>query len=239
MQIEYQYFLVSIITSVIITITGVIALVIKIREHFTLLNRNTVKQSKDANIVNKGLLPKFSFGNFFLYKRLTMKKALRVAKDVARNVETSGFHPTIIVGIGRGGSIFGSLISYNLYHTPILSIDREYEWLEKRHDKMLFAFNIPIHLTQRVLLVAGEAHTGGTMDTFTKYLKSIGSGEIKTCVFYKQSVCTQKIDFCGIEGENTILMPWQDAQSIRDSLSKAQADQLKKVQCLRENAKVI
>ena len=34
-------------------------------------------------------------------------------------------------------------------------------------------------------------------------------------------------------------MPWQDAQSIRDSLSKAQADQLKKVQCLRENAKVI
>lgn len=239
MQIEYQYFLVSIITSVIIAITGVIALIIKICEHFTLLNRNTVKLSKDENIVNKGLLPKFSFGNILFYRRLTMKSALNAAKNVAKNVEASEFHPTIIIGIGRGGSIFGSLISYNLYHTPILSIDREYEWLEKRHNKMLFAFDIPIHLTHRVLLVAGEAHTGGTMETFTKYLKSIGSREIKTCVFYKQSVCTQNIDFCGMEGENTILMPWQDAQSIRDSLSKVQADQLKKIQWQKDSSEVI
>lgn len=236
---ESQYFLVNIITSVIMTLIGIISFLFEMRKRFALLNKNTARQSKDKNIINKGLLPKFSIGNILFYRKLTMKSALKAAKNVTKNVEASEFEPTIIIGIGRGGSIFGSLISYNLYHTPIFSIDREYEWLEKRHDKMLFSFDIPFHLTRRVLLVAGEAHTGGTMEAFTKYLRSIGAGEIKTCVFYKQSICTQHIDFWGMEGENTILMPWQNAQSIRDSLNKAQADQLKKIQCLRDCPKVI
>lgn len=236
---EVHNLLTSIIIPSIMALAAVITVVIRIQEHFILLSRNTVKQSKDENLVNKGLLPKFSLGKILFYRRLTMKKAMGTAKNVARNIEVSEFEPTIIIGIGRGGSIFGSLISYNLYHTPIFSVDREYEWLEKRHDKMLFPFDIPIHLTRRVLLVAGEAHTGGTMEAFTKYLRSIGAGEIKTCVFYKQSICTQHIDFCGMEGENTILMPWQNAQSIRDSLSKAQAEQLKKIQCQRDCPKVI
>ena len=210
----------NIIIPSIMALTAVITVVIKIQEHFILLSRNTAKQSKNENLINKGLLPKFSLGKILFYRRLTMKKAISAAKNVARNIEASEFEPTIIIGIGRGGSIFGSLISYNLYHTPIFSVDREYEWLEKRHDKMLFAFDIPIHLTRRVLLVAGEAHTGGTMEAFTKYLRSIGVGEIKTCVFYKQ-------------------MPWQNAQSIRDSLSKAQANQLKKIQRQRDCPKVI
>lgn len=236
---EYQYPLVQMINSIVLTLTAIIAIIIKIREHFILLNREIVKQSKDENIINKGLFPKFSLGNTLFYRRLTMKKALKSAKKVAKEIEASKFNPTIIIGIGRGGSIFGSLISYNLHHTPIFNIDRQYKWIEKRYDKMLFAFNIPFHLTRRVLLVAGEAHTGATIEVFTKYLKSIGAREIKTCVFYKQTVCTKEIDFYGEEGENTNLMPWQDAEFIRDSLSKAQAERLKKIQSQKDCPKVI
>ena len=226
-------------TALIVLLTPVVAAVVQARGHIVLLDQNTAKQSKDQNIVDRELSPKFSIGRFLFYRKLTMKGALSAAKKIAKDVEASKFDPTIIIGIGRGGSIFGSLISYNLYHAPIFSIDREYNWIEKRRDKILFPFDIPIHLTRRVLLVAGEAHTGGTMDVFTQYLKSIGAGEIKTCVFYKQNVCAQDINFWAKEGENTKLMPWQDAQSIRDSLSKAQANRLKKVQCQKDCPKVV
>ena len=168
-------------TALIVLLTPVVAAVVQARGHIVLLDQNTAKQSKDQNIVDRELSPKFSIGRFLFYRKLTMKGALSAAKKIAKDVEASKFDPTIIIGIGRGGSIFGSLISYNLYHAPIFSIDREYNWIEKRRDKILFPFDIPIHLTRRVLLVAGEAHTGGTMDVFTQYLKSIGAGEIKTC----------------------------------------------------------
>lgn len=234
-----QYFLISMITSSIIALGTVITVVIQLQKHFIFLSERIVKLSKDEKIVPKELVPKFFLGNLLFYKRLTMKKALRAAKAVAGDIEASKFTPTIIIGIGRGGSIFGSLISYNLYHTPIFSIDREYEWLEKRYDKMLFAFEIPSHLLHKVLLVAGEAHTGGTMDTFVEYLKKIGAGEIQTCVFYEQNSCTYHINYHGTKGDNIILMPWQDSQYIRDSLSKAQADRLKKRQSQRNCPKIV
>jgi probable phosphoglycerate mutase len=194
-------------------------------------NKTTIVKRNSMSEVKEGIKPIFSIFNLGIFSRLTMKQAVKSAKSVAKQIELSEFNPTIILGIGRGGAIFGSLVSYNLYHIPVVAIDREYNWEggKKRIDNPLYEFDIPKKLRRRILLVAGEAHTGGTMDRFIDYLHKnleVNSENIQTCVFYKQTVCTVDITYSGVKGENVVLMPWQDSTYIRDSLNRKEAERL-------------
>ena len=160
-------------------------------------------------------------------KRFSIKVVKTAVNDVVKQIENDHYVPSIIIGIGRGGGIWGSFVSYKLYHTPVFVVDREYDWkTRERKLNILFDFEIPAYYMDRILLVAGEAHTGETIKCFEDYLKENGAGVIKTCVFYKQTVCRAKIDYCYEEGESTPLMPWQDKENIRDSISEDSSNEL-------------
>ena len=155
----------------------------------------------------------------------TVKASVNEIVDKAKN---DGFDPSLIIGIGRGGGIFGSLISYKLNHRPLVVIDRDYDWKTgDRKESILYDFDIPGYLLDRVLLVAGEAHTGATMRLYKEHLTGIGAGVIKTCAFYRQLVCKIDINYCSKEGDGSPLMPWQDAHSHRDSLNRIESETLK------------
>ena len=49
-----------------------------------------------------------------------------------------------------------------------------------------------------------------------------------------QSVCTFPVDYVGIIGEDTSLMPWQNADFIRDSLNREEGKR-QKIQKLLHN----
>ena len=162
-------------------------------------------------------------------KRYSMRVVKKAAIDVVKQIKDSQFVPSIIIGIGRGGGIFGSFISYKLYHLPVFVVDREYDWkTRKRKQNILFDFEIPAFYMDKILLVAGEAHTGETITCFENYLRKNGAGVIKTCVFYKQTICSVKIDYFSKDGDNVSLMPWQDKDYIRDSINEENSDELKK-----------
>ena len=209
------------VAAVVIPILTFLWMVFK--DSFTIISKKTEAHSKEAEIISKDLKPvsKSFFGNV-VFKRLRMRQATEKAEDIAQKIIDSRYSPTLIVGIGRGGAIFGSFISYHLHNTPILCIDRDYDYQENRKAYPLFDFDFPKYLKKRVLLVAGEIHTSGTMDQFRKHLLKKGVQEIKTCVFYKQNSCPISIDYVGLPGEEAILMPWQDADSIRDSLDSSE-----------------
>ena len=135
-------------------------------------------------------------------------------------MEKEQFFPTLIFFIGRGGAIFGSLISYNLKNKPIYCVDRKYD-----SDKVTTIFpidnNIPREFLESVLIVAGEAHSGDTINYIKKQFEALNSeSTIKTCVFFKQKNCNQEIDYVGWEKENSVLMPWQNADFIREQSHK-------------------
>lgn len=149
--------------------------------------------------------------------------------NIVEQIEKDEFEPSIIIGIGRGGGIFGSLVSYKLYHVPIFIIDREYDRKTgNRKQNVLFDFEIPAFYMDKILLVAGEAHLGATLTCFENHLRKKGAGVIKTCVFYKQTICGKKIDYYCKEGEGNSLMPWQDKDYIRDSIDSENLETLKK-----------
>ena len=149
--------------------------------------------------------------------------------NIVKRIKKDKFVPSIIIGIGRGGGIFGSLISYKLYHVPIFIVDREYDRKTgDRKQNVLFDFEIPAFYMDRILLVAGEAHLGTTLTCFENHLKNKGAGVIKTCVFFKQTVCGKEIDYVCKEGEDKSIMPWQDNDYIRDSIDSKNLETLKK-----------
>lgn len=167
-----------------------------------------------------------NFGRFSLIEKLSYDEAEKAAKRIAGQIRKDRLNPSIIVGIGRGGAIFGSLISYNLGNTPILMLDRKYSWAEgdQRKDDFYFDISIPDEYLEQVFLVAGEIHTGKTMRMFYDHLKAKGAETIRCCAFYRQNYPAGKkvaiaADYYGVSGESQPLMPWQDADFIRDSLS--------------------
>ena len=223
------------LSSAVVALAAVVALFINKRQ-FVIVSFDNDKAKGNAGVQNagrvkkdyKGKKPWFSFLNLNIFRRSSMRRVFREAKNLANQMTHDGFTPTLIIFIGRGGSIFGSLISYNLKNAPIFCVDRKYEWgMTKRKVESVFNIEIPSTFLSKVLLVAGEAHSGGTMSYFCNKVKEMNpNAEIKTCVFYMEDVCQMTIDYVGLCGRDHVLLPWQDASFIRDSLTREDADKM-------------
>lgn len=160
-----------------------------------------------------------------LYRRFPWRHAYKYAKKTAETLKNGTaeelYDPTIIVGIGRGGAIYGSIFSYYMKETPLIALDRKYLYNEQGDrigEDWYYPINIPKELLEKVLLVAGEYHSGKTMQLFKQRLIGIGAEEIRTCVLYYQSGLSNQTgvpNYYGITSKYDYLMPWQEKQFLR------------------------
>lgn len=150
-----------------------------------------------------------------LYRFVSIPKKVKW-KDVEKGVVCvkdklirDNYLPTLIVGMGRGGSIVGALLSGCLGHIPIMVIDHVYDWKEDgRHDRLLEEIKLNKNL-EKVLLVDGELHTGGTAKAYQNYFNSLGALEIKIYAFLKEKYSNLPPDYYTIESDNPDLcLPW-------------------------------
>lgn len=197
------------IAAVITAIAALIGAIAKVGNLIIVVRKGKKKQ------VHK---PLFSWFNLHFFRRSSMKRVSKEARRLAKMMEDDKFIPTLIFFIGRGGSIFGSLISYNLKNKPIFCVDRKYIGKKVISIFPINNINIPEEFLSKILIVAGEVHTGGTIEYYIEQFKAINSQSIiKTCVFFKQTSCKLNIDYIGRQGHDSVLMPWQDADFIRES----------------------
>lgn len=170
-------------------------------------------------------------------KRISWKCAEKNAKNIASSLSSDNYSPTLIVGIGRGGAIFGSLISGCLGHRPLLVIDRKYIWINgRRIDDLILKINLPKEMLSKVLLVAGEVHTGNTMRLYYDHFLKIGSQEVRRGTLLLQDGCTEKIEYWGIKNKLDRMMPWMfDKQYRRESRSQEEAIGLSSTKTLSDN----
>ncbi len=133
------------------------------------------------------------------------KGVIQLKEDLIK----ANYYPTLIVGIGRGGSIIGALLSGTLGNIPIIVIDRVYDWTYKER-KDGFCENIKISKNiDRVLLVAGELHTGNTAKKYTEYFEKMGAKEIKMLTFMTESFPPFKPDYFYLQSDEKYLrFPW-------------------------------
>ena len=202
-----------------------------IRKHYEFRSKGS-KDIKDKHPV----LPFLTINGKSLFRQFTWSKAFETAEEIAHkltNEDSNDFYDlTLIVGIGRGGAVYGSLISYQLGELPILALERKYKHLDDgRETKNMYPIRVPKAFLKRVLLVAGESHTKETLKFFTNMLKGMGAGEIRNCVFYKQLLPEDqmasdvKIHYSGVSKKKDYLMPWQTETSLHPSESKNDAEE--------------
>lgn len=152
---------------------------------------------------------------WFLYekkpvKRLSWRTAENAADRISDQLMRDAYAPTLIFGIGRGGAIFGAMISGAMGHCPLIVIDRKYRWSEQgRFEDMIFPVTVPPEYMKRVLLVAGEAHSGRTINHYYEYLLSTGCEMIRRSVLFYEEGCTATVEYPGLKSSNKkVLMPW-------------------------------
>ena len=153
------------------------------------------------------------------FKKISWKKVEKGIKQLKEDLIKSNYYPTLIVGIGRGGAIIGALVSGTLGNVPIIVIDRVYDWSGKERTG---GFCEDIKITkniEKVLLVAGELHSGNTAKKYAEYFKEMGAKEIKMLTYMKEPYPTYKPDFYSIETDNSnIRFPWMITEDYkRDS----------------------
>ncbi|MBI4744574.1 MAG: histidine phosphatase family protein [Actinobacteria bacterium] len=167
----------------------------------------------------------FLYDRVFPVRRLSWRSAQKAAVCISERMRQGAYDPTLIVGIGRGGAIVGALISGCLGHRPLLVIDRKYMWMDgRRTDDMVLHLQLPPGLIEKVLLVAGEAHSGNTMRLYHDHFVRLGATSIKRAAYFVQKGCTEPIEYIGIHSNRDLLMPWMFTRSyVRDSRSEHEA----------------
>ena len=148
----------------------------------------------------------------------------RLASKILRQIDEDKFIPDVIVGIGRGGSVLGAILSGNIdvphkkRNIPILGVDRLYEWrggarFEVKNEMVDFG---PLK-GKKVLLVAGDVLTGSTMKFFLRQLRDAGAAEVRTACLVKGVTAAYNPDYFGKEIPADFRMPWMYEKYVRDS----------------------
>lgn len=140
----------------------------------------------------------------------------KYSKAIVKKISLDNFVPDVVVGIGRGGSILGSILSGNIVipstkerNIPVLGVDRLYKW---QHGTRVEIENKMVDFTplagKKVLLVAGDVLTGGTMKFYIRHLEQAEIAELKTACLVKGVATTFQPDYFGKEIPADFNMPW-------------------------------
>lgn len=157
--------------------------------------------------------------------RLSWRFAEKVVLKITDRMTGDDFSPTLIIGIGRGGAIMGAMISGALGHRPLIVIDRKYNWEKgRRIDDMVQRLQINIGL-DKVLLVAGEVHSGNTMRLYYDYFRELGAKEIRRATLFYENGATEPVEYKGLtSSRKSLRMPWMFTNKYRrDSRSAEEA----------------
>lgn len=151
-----------------------------------------------------------------LFRRVSWRKVERMVLRLCEDLRSEDFKPTLIMGIGRGGAVLGALISGVFGHVPLIVIERHYNWTngEGRATEIEMPEALEERL-ERVLLVAGEVHTGNTMSLCLRSLREMGAGDVRTYALQCEQVTIFRPDECGIIRDGVIHLPWMLTRNYR------------------------
>lgn len=149
---------------------------------------------------------------------ITWKTVERGVVKLIKLIREDNFQPDVIVGLGRGGSIIGALLSGNLGVIPFTAIDRRYHWESKKRSVSILDFG-PITLeNKRVLLATAEPYTGETLRAAVEYLQSRKPTETKVASLCKCEITTMVPHYYAFEIKSVEHVPWRILPAyVRDS----------------------
>jgi hypoxanthine phosphoribosyltransferase len=128
----------------------------------------------------------------------------------------AGWHPEIILPVGRGGFYPGTLIAHILQVElfPIRLSRREHDVV--RYDRPRWLIDPPADLEGRRVLVVDEiCSSGETIRLIRERVSALGAKDIRSAVLYAHSWGEDFPDYIGLVTDELVLNPW-DREIFRD-----------------------
>ncbi len=135
---------------------------------------------------------------------------------LAELIVSSGFRPTVIVAVMRGGYIVARLLSDLLNVPRVLTITiKSYTGIGVRASSpMVIAGEVNVK-GEQVLIVDDVTDSGNTMRTAVNYISTQGPRLIKTAVLFHKPWSMVKPDYYSSETTRWIIFPWSIAEVLR------------------------
>lgn len=156
----------------------------------------------------------------------TWTDALEAAGSVLRKVQST-WNPSLVIGLGRSGGLWGGWLAGNLGTLPFAVIDISYR--DTGNGRVL-EFPGGTDMAKaimgnkgsgvRVLVVLGAASTGTTFREFRRQVgPEFGGCEVRCAALFKNAAVTDRLDFYGTELDRwPTAFPWHVSDSWRTHL---------------------
>ena len=128
---------------------------------------------------------------------ISWDEAYHLSRKLAKAVKSSGFHPDLVVAIGRGGYVPARIVCDFLLHSLLTSIKIEH-WDIAACKRPEASVRFPLAMDvrdQKILIIDDVTDTGDTLRIAIDYIKSQGAGDIKTAVMQHKTTSALEPDF--------------------------------------------
>ena len=166
---------------------------------------------------------------------ISWNESYELGRSLAYEIKRSGFHPDLIVAIGRGGYVPARVVSDFLLFSLLASIKIEHwDTAGCKRPRATVRFPLAVDVCgQKVLIIDDVTDTGETLMTAVDYVKGLGAAEIRTGVLQHKTVSPFVPDYYGevVTEWRWIIYPWAAHEDLVDL---AQRVLLKEAQSKRE-----
>lgn len=110
--------------------------------------------------------------------RISWDRVLKGVIKLNKDFDGAGFHPDLVIGVGRAGAIFGATLAANLGNKPFLSLHDEK--FEDQHRNRRVSIDVPLGLdskklkNKKVLVTFAYVNSGETLRAALDYLTESG-----------------------------------------------------------------
>lgn len=172
---------------------------------------------------------------------ISWDEAYRLSKRLALKIKSSGFHPDLVIAIGRGGYVPARVVCDFLLHSLLTSIKIEH-WdiaaCKRQEATVRFPLAVDVH-NQKILIIDDVTDTGDTLKAAVDYVRGLGAGEINTGVLQHKITSPVVPDFCAdvVQEWKWIIYPWAAHEDLVGFAEKVLSDDPSTSEDIRDRLK--
>jgi len=162
----------------------------------------------------------------FRCKLVTFDEVSRWTLDVSRQVRDSGFKPTVIIGLTRGGWVPARLLCDHLQVKKLYAVKTEHWGVTASQDgKALLTQELNVSIeNESVLIVDDITDTGESLKLAISHIKAMKPKDLTSCTLLHITHSNTEPDFYSVKVPKEVwtwfIFPWNLNEDMRTLLPK-------------------
>lgn len=139
-------------------------------------------------------------------------EAFWLSRDLAKIIKSSGYHPDLVIAVGRGGFVPARIVCDFMLQSLLTSIKIEH-WGIAAHKQEMAKVKFPLAANLdglKVLIIDDVTDTGETLRVAASHVKEKGPADIRTGVLQHKVASSFKPDYFAnlVKEWKWIIYPW-------------------------------